>query len=269
MNEIPVEDSCESVGLLWSDSLLLIHYWLPVALGWSLAMVFQRATGAGFSHAGLALLLAGIGAAYSFDRIVDAPKGVEMTSCLRRILLGGIVVCSGTIFFLVATTKIETRVLGVVASLTAASLVYSRLKRFPLLKTAVVVFAWTLACSSLPLNGSGCNWFFSDATLPLMLLLAAGCILCDLQDAKEDRVLKIPSLPVLLGIRTTCFIAAGLAFLAAILALFHHRFGIATGAILLALAAQFPALLARESIGPILIDSILIIPGVLISTGVV
>jgi hypothetical protein len=61
----------------------------------------------------------------------------------------------------------------------------------------------------------------------------------------------------------------GMAFLAAILALAHHRFGIASGALLLMVAAQFSSLLAMESLGPIMIDSILIVPGVLISTGIV
>ena len=97
----------------------------------------------------------------------------------------------------------------------------------------------------------------------------AGCILCDLKDTEEDRALNILSLPVLFGIRTTCLIAAGLAFVAAILAISHHRFGVAFGATFLLLAAKFPSFLVRKSIGPIVIDSILILPGVLIATGIV
>lgn len=266
----PKEENLSKFGaLLLRDTLLLIHYWLPVALGWSLAHVIQHATGAVFSHAGMTLLLAGIGAAYSFDRIVDTTQRNEMISWLRTALFGGIVVCSGTIFFLVATTKIETHVLGVIAALTGASLVYSRLKQLPLLKTAVVAVAWTWACFALPLNGSCGNWLFIDVTFPLILLIAAGCILCDLKDAEEDHAMNVPSLPVLFGIRKTCLIATGLAFLAAILAIQHQRFGITSGAGLLAIAAQFPSVLAMKSVGPIVIDSILILPGVLIATGIV
>lgn len=269
MKAIVSENLCESRALRWSDTLLLIHYWLPVALGWSLVRVIQHAEGTVISRDGLVLLLAGIGAAYSFDRIVDTPQGEKMTSWLKRMLLGGVVVCSGTIFCLVVAGKIETSLLAVLAFLTAVSLVYSRLKRFPLLKTAVVAFTWTWACSALPLNGKGWHWLFLDFTLPLMLLIAAGCILCDLKDIEEDRAKHIPSLPALFGMRSTCLIATGLALLAAILAILHHRFGITAGAVLLALAAQFPSLLAMKLIGPIVIDSILVIPGVLISTGIV
>ena len=185
------------------------------------------------------------------------------------MLFLGVVVCGATIFFLVATAKIGTHALGVVAVLSGASLVYSRLKQFPLLKTVVVAIAWIWACFVLPLNGSRCNWLFLDVTPPLILLITAGCILCDLKDTEEDRALNILSLPVLFGIRTTCLIAAGLAFVAAILAISHHRFGVAFGATFLLLAAKFPSFLVRKSIGPIVIDSILILPGVLIATGIV
>ncbi len=104
--------------------------------------------------------------------------------------------------------------------------------------------------------------------MPLMLLISAGCILCDVKDAEKDRKRHVPSLPVLLGIRPACFAATGLAFLAAMLALAHHHFGITLGALLLTLAAQFPALLSMKSVGPIVIDSILLIPGVLSLIGV-
>ena len=187
----------------WRDTLLLLHYWLPVALGWSLAHVIQHATGAAFFDTGLAILLAGIGAAYSFDRIIDSTHGEEKISWLKIALYGGVVVGSGTIIFLVATTKVDIHLLGIIAILSGASLVYSRLKQLPLFKTAVVAVAWTWACFALPLNGSRCNWLYLDVTFPLILMIAAGCILCDLKDAEEDRAMNIPSLPVLFGIRAT------------------------------------------------------------------
>jgi len=269
MNVIASENHCESPALPLRDVLLLIHYWLPVLLGWSVVRVIQHAEGTVCSQAGLTLLLAGIGAAYSLDRVIDTPEGTKMTPWLRGTLWGGVALCVGIIIFLVATNKIDHRVLGVIAILTTAGLVYSRLKRLPLLKTAVVAIAWTWACFALPFNGGVGHLPFFDVLLPLMLLIAAGCILCDLKDIEVDRRQQIPSLPAIFGIRTTCLIAMGMACLAAILALAHHRFGIASGALLLMVAAQFSSLLAMESLGPIMIDSILIVPGVLISTGIV
>lgn len=245
--------------------LLLIHYCLPVALGWSLAMVFRRDYGVAFSPAGLTLLLTGIGAAYSFDRIVDEPSRGITPGWLRGILLSLLILCAGTICLLVGTGNISSNSVQVIAVLTGISLLYPSLKRIPLVKTVAVALSWIWACSTLPLAGVSQHGFLLDVTAPLILMISAGCILCDLKDLSEDQQQNVPSLPALMGIRNSCLIATGLALLAAFVALLHHRFALTTGALLLAVAAQFPTLLRMRSAGPILIDSILIIPGALIA----
>lgn len=252
--------------------LRLVHYWLPVMLGWSLALVMRRASGAPFSHAGLALLLAGIGAAYSFDRIVDAPPDDASPGWLRRVLWAMTGLCTGAMLLVAATGNIPINTLGAAAMLSVMSLAYTLLKRLPLVKTLAVAFAWTWACAVLPLASAEHHawwWLSLDVTLPLILMLSAACILCDLKDTPRDREGRIPSLPVLLGVRPACALATALAVAALCLAAMHNRPGIAAASALLAVAAQFPKLLARESIGPIVVDSILVIPGVLILTGLV
>ncbi len=112
-----MENHCEAVLSGARALLLLIHYWLPVMLGWSLALVIQRAGGWAFSHTGLTLLLAGIGAAYSVDRIVDFSEQGEISSWLKGMLWGGAAVCSGTILFLIAAAQIDTGTLEVVTLL--------------------------------------------------------------------------------------------------------------------------------------------------------
>jgi len=250
-----------------SSFLLLLQYWLPVALGWSVAMVIKRADGGAFSHSGLTLLLAGIGAAYSFDRIVDhsgwTPRWV------RRSLITALTLCAGTISFLILSGRITSDSLRVIAVLTGVSLIYPRIKRLPLAKTAAVVLCWTWACSTLPQAGGCRHWFTLDVTLPLTLVVTSGCILCDLKDIAEDRRQHVGSLPAILGIRPSCLVTTFLSLIAATLAIFHHRFGLAVGALLMAIAAQFPSLLKRNPTGPILIDSILLVPGILIATGIV
>ncbi len=247
--------------------LTLIHYLLPVALGWSVAMVIKRADGGVFSHTGLTLLLAGIGAAYSFDRIVDHPEWAPRW--LRASLIIALTLCGGTICLLVLTGNITYDSLRVIVVLTGVSLIYPCIKRLPLAKTAAVALCWTWACAALPLAGGVRHWLTLDVTLPLILMVASGCILCDLKDLDEDRRQHVGSLPVLLGVLPSCLAATCLSLIAASLAIFHHRFGLTAGGLLMALAAQFPSLLARNPTGPILIDSILLVPGVLIATGIV
>jgi 4-hydroxybenzoate polyprenyltransferase len=254
--------------------LLLIHYWLPLALGWSLAMVMQRSTGAALSPTGMLLLLAGIGAAYSFDRLIDQPKepspGCSRPRWVQRSLSVAAAVFAGATLF--AASKMPPHVIGIAALLAATSLLYPRLKRLPLIKTVAVALAWTWASAALPLAGRerlAWTWWSLDVSLPLVLLLCAGCILCDLKDAHQDREKQVPSLPVLIGPRGTCFVATVLSLIAAALALANGRTGLSITSLALVLAAQFPALLARESIGPIVVDAILVIPGILIISGLI
>lgn len=255
------------------NALLLIHYFLPVVVGWSLTLVMQRAIGSSISPSGLVLLLSGIGAAYSFDRLIDAsPASTPRPLWLHRTLCLGFIVSAFALFILLVDGT-QTGLLVACGILSAGSLFYSFFKRIPLIKTLGVAIVWTWACATLPFADGRVEptwaWLKTDVSLPLLLLLCANCILCDLKDAMQDRRDRIPSLPVLVGIRWACLVATSLALASAGTAAMHHRAGVAIAGILLAAVAQFPVLLTREPIGPIVIDSILVVSGVLISTGVV
>ena len=250
------------------DVLFLIHFFLPVALGWSVVMVVQRCNGAAISSAGLTLLLAGICSAYSFDRLADS-SAERLSSWLSIMLFLALTLCIGALCVLLMQHKPEGVSLKNVLIMAGVSLFYPRLKRLVLLKTLVVTLSWVWACSTLPFCGEVPYWLSLDVTFPLFLLISSGCILCDLKDLQEDRSSDVPSLPVLLGVRSSCLIATGLAIVAAMIAFLHHRTGITMGAVLLILAAQFPAILSIRPLGAILIDSILTLPGLLIALGVV
>lgn len=244
------------------ELLLFIHFLLPVAIGWSFTMVMKHAAGVGFSDAGLILLLCGIGAAYSLDRLVDSQP---RASWLVLALSSTFALCGGVICFILAKHQPEPGTLRVVLILAAMSLLYTRLKRLPLVKTILVAFAWIFACATLPGGRWDSSWLFFDVTPAMFFLVSAGCILCDLKDEGEDRRTNIPSLPVLLGARLTCLFASGLAVLAVAIAWLHHHFGVAAGGVLLAVAAQFPSVISRKPTGAIVVDSILAVPGILIA----
>lgn len=246
------------------EILFLIHFFLPVAMGWSLAVVVSHAVGGSFSEPGLILLMAGIGAAYSLDRLVER----ELQSAwLTRALWCVLVFCGGVICITLAYPTSNPNLLKIVLILTAGSLLYTQLKKLPIAKTVIVAVSWTWACSTLPCPTDGNNWLSCEITLPLILLIASGCILCDLKDQHEDQHRGIPTLPVLLGVQPACLIATGMVVAAGAMAAIHRQFGLSVGATLLAIVAQFPSILSIRPLGAILVDAILTIPGILIAAG--
>ena len=253
--------------------LLLVHLWLPVMVGCSTALLVHRTMGEPLSSAGLALLLAGIGAAYHFDRLIDCPPGWSGWGTFaafsnRGILLVGLAGCAGVMGFVLLFGKIGTGVLPTLAALSAVSVSYVLLKRVPLVKTLAVAGAWTWATATLPFagrHGAAAGWALLDNGVSpgLLLLFSAGCILCDIKDAAHDRRNGVPSLPALFGPPAACTLATGLALAAVATAVWHQCPGIAVSGLLLAAAARFPELLARAITGPVLVDSILLVPGLL------
>lgn len=262
-------------------------------LGLSLMHVVQRATSRVVSMPGAVLFLAGIGAAYGFDRLIDPPGRREDTADIavaatsesaegdssrgvtfRRWTLR----CSTAVCFaLVAWAVVQMPQRGAItaALLAAASLCYFQLKRVPFVKTVTVAVAWTWACWSLPWRDVGSTALTTafpiaghgSLVLALMLFLAAGCVLCDLKDATADAERGIPSLPVLYGGRVTCGVAVALAFLSAGIGWCSGVGSVAAGGVVLGIAALFPGVLGDGEYGAMLVDAVLILPGVLVWAG--
>lgn len=257
-------------------ALRLLHYWWPLALGWSLTCVVQRATGRTLDPHGVSALLAGIVAAYSLDRVLDPHPDIDSqapsrASRLLRPLLGATgaiaaAFCMWHAWQLPLATSALMPLLGV------AALAYPRLKQVPVTKTVALPLVWTWASIALPLaDGSWFGWraLLEPVAAPLFCLIAAGCLLCDLKDEAADRESGVRSLPAMLGGRATVYVALALVCTAGMLALVEHRPGLAIGAAALGLATTWPALLARESTGPLVVDMILSIPGLLIAARLV
>jgi 4-hydroxybenzoate polyprenyltransferase len=251
------------------SALRLLHYWWPLALGWSLTVVMERATGRAADANGVTALLAGIFAAYSIDRVID-PGTARLRPWMARLLSiaagVAIVVCAGAAWRLPLHTAVLVPALGAVA------LFYPGLKRVPITKTVALPVIWTWASLALPFNDG--SWFGWRAVLqpiaaPVLLLIAAGCLLCDLKDEEGDRRAGVRSLPATLGGRAAIRVAAAVALSAAAIAFAEHRPGLVVGAATLGLATWSPTLLATDASGPLLIDVILTLPGILIAVGLV
>jgi len=251
------------------QSLRLLHYWWPVAMGGSIVMVVHRATGRPIEIAGLGLLCCGILSAYSLDRIVDVSRDQE-SRWLQRALYGaaGVSMIVGAV--LLARLPIRTGLL--VPALGVVVLAYPRLKAVPVLKTLLVSVAWTWSLIALPFaDGSWLGWriWMMPVAIPITCVIASGCLLCDLKDVEADQASSVSSLPALMGVRNTVAIAIALALVGSAVALAEWRLGLFVGGLGLGLVALRPKLLAREIVGPLLVDAILTVPGLLIVLHVV
>ncbi len=248
--------------------LRLLHIWWPLALGWSVAVVVRRATGRPWDPVGVALLLLGIAAAYSLDRALDPPS--EQPRWMRPVLMGAAAVASLLGGALLPWLGPQAAMVVPLAG--ALAVAYPLLKRLPLGKTVLVPLVWTWCGIVLPSGEgpwSGWRWIQEPVALPLFLLFAAGCVLCDLKDAARDREAGVPSLPVLAGPLAALGIAVALAALSGAIAAAQGRHGLALGAVALCASACRPALLATDDVGPLLVDVILTLPGALIAARLV
>ena len=250
------------------SALLLLHIWWPLVTGASLLLVVHRATGRPWDPAGAALLLAGIVAAYSLDRVVDAPA--TLTPRMRRVLAATGATAALTGAALLAWLPLPTTVL--VPLLSALAIGYPAVKRLPWGKAVVVPLVWTWSAIALPFgDGSwfGWHWIVEPIAAPLFLLFAAGCLLCDLKDATRDRAAGVASVPATFGTAATAWLAVGLALGAGLAAYAEGRTGLACGAVAIGAITRVPALLATDIVGPLVVDVILTLPGLLIAARVV
>ena len=243
----------------------LLHDGCPVALGWSIPMVVRRVSGRPLYLPGLAFLLLGIAAAYALDRLLDPPEDPGART-LRPLLAASLALAVPLGAGLAAL--LPARSLALVLLLGAGALGYRRWKRHPLAKALGVPLVWTWAGLVLPFRPA--SWFgwralLSPVALPLFLLLAAGCLLCDLKDRDQDGRSGVRSFPVLVGPRWTEAAAMTLAGGAVLWAGAHHRPGLVVGGMALVLLAGFARLARRGPLGALAVDAVLALPGLLIT----
>lgn len=244
--------------------LLLIHYWFPVALGWSIALVVHRATGLPILPSGIFLYLLGILAAYSLDRWLDPSEEIRSGWLTATLFVGFLV--STTLGALIVV-RLSVKTISVIVLFSIITVFYRQAKKIPFLKAGLVAIIWAWAGVALPFQNQ--NWFAwqfwtMQTSLPLVILIAAGVILCDLKDLKLDSIDDVQSLPVMFGLRNTIWVTSALLLIAATISYEQGRMGLVISSAALIVLAQFPFLLSQEAIGPLLVDAALTLPGFLI-----
>ena len=245
--------------------LRLLHYWWPLALGWSLTVVMARVLGRAADPAGRLTLLSGILCAYSLDRAYgQAPSAItpRMHTVLRVVAVVSGMVCSAAALRLPAEAAVLAPVLAV------AVLGYRRLKRLPVTKMVLLPLVWVWGSAALPFSdGSWAGWraMTQPIVVPLLLLVAAGSFLCDLKDEAHDRATGVWSLPARMGSVPTLRVAATLALVATTLAVLGRWPTVAVGGAVLSASTLAPSVLASEIAGPLLVDVILTLPGLLLA----
>ena len=247
-----------------ATTLRLLHYWWPMVLAWSLMQVVGRSLGRSPDPFGLVALLAGVLAGYSLDRVFDAPRSGD-DERLRRLLLltGGLaaLVCGAAALRLPFGSAIAVPILG------ALALLHPRLKQRWPTKLLLLPAVWALAVVALPFpDGLAFSWpsLLQPVVGVLFLLVAAGCLLCDLKDERADAAASVPSLVVVVGRTWAVRIARGLALVGSILAIPIDEPELALGGVLVVVAASRPRLLAVDLLGPLLVDVLLSVPGLLV-----
>ena len=249
--------------------LLLIHYWFPVALGWSIATVIHHATDLPILPSGIHLYLLCILAAYSFDRLYDNNDS-SRPAWIKITLLSGFLAASVLGFFFALQVSIQTLSAMVIFSI--ITVFYSWMKKFPFVKFLLVSIVWAWAGVALPFaNQHWFAWQFwtMQTSMPLVILIACGCILCDFKDITSDLTDGVRSLPVTFGPRNTILITSALLGITAFISYFDGRPGLLVSSLILIGLAQFPKVLSLDAIGPLVVDMVLTIPGFMIALHVI
>ena len=245
-------------------TLLLIHYWFPVALGWSIVLVIHRATGLLVSPSGIYLYLLAILAAYSLDRWLDPPDELR-PSWLTTMLLVGFLVSS--ILGALIAIQLSAKTISAIVLFSIITIFYSKVKKLPFLKAVLVAIVWIWAGVAISFENQ--NWFAwqfwtLQISLPLVILIAAGVILCDFKDLKLDDKDGVRSLPVMFGLHNTILATSALLLVAAAISYEQGRMGLVISSLALMVSAQFPSIIALDALGPLLVDVALTLPGFLI-----
>lgn len=245
--------------------LLLIHYWFPVGLGWSVVLVIHQATGLPILTSGFRLYLLGIFAAYSFDRIVDDADSSQPL-WVKTALVHGFLFSVIVGFFLAVQLPIQTFVALLLFSI--ITLLYFWAKRLPFIKGVLVAIIWGWAGVALPFTNT--HWFAwqfwtMQISLPVVLLITCNVILCDFKDIQTDHLQGVRSLPAMLGLRKSMVVISILLMVAAVISYKENLMVLVIGSALLLFLTQFPRLLSVKAIGPLIVDASLTIPGLLIA----
>ncbi len=224
------------------------------ALGLAETAVWWFGSGRG---PGYLTLLGGVIAAYSLDRLLDAPASERRRVAVRfapPLLAGAALVCIG--LWRVPAHLPLVALLGVMGG------AYVPLKRY-VPKGVLTAGAWSLAVTWLPsaaMPSVAAGW---PVALCVFLVVGANAILCDALDVEADRRNGVRGLGPWLGARGASAVAAAAAAVGGVLAVLLGPWPLVVAAVpLLCIGLIRPGELMRGRRRP-LIDLMLVLPGVL------
>ena len=234
-------------------------------MGWSIALVIHKATQFPIFDSGFHLYLLAIFAAYNLDRIIDNDDPARPLWFQIALIAGFL--CS-TFIGLAIALRLSVQTFSALLIFSVITVFYKWAKKFPLLKGVLVAVVWVWAGVALPfINTQWFAWQFwrMPVSLPIVMLMACGVVLCDFKDIKSDRVRGVQSLPVIWGLRKTTWIISALLLISAIISYHENRMGLVMCSAVLLTLAQFPQLLSLDAIGPLIVDVSLSLPGLFIA----
>lgn len=255
----------ESVGDSRRAVVFLLHIWMPVlavvALTKVMAQVFP---GAVYYPAGAWSLYLGVLLVYTGDRLVErgrVPRALQAT--LWSVVAGCLVVMA------YLALRDPGRLIPVEAALGVVSLIYSRAKSSPVLKTVMVTLTWWFGCAFLPYDLLGGHELHPElllrpAVLGFAFMFVPSALLCDFKDQESDARAGVRSLPVMLGARGAQWVSAACAGLGFALSVWDGAWAGAATALLMLAVTPWLRLLRRPLLGPLVVDGLLAVPGLVL-----
>lgn len=193
---------------------------------------------------------------YCLDRLLDR-RDDQVLARARRAALGNVLfpllVCASIIITCAMIFASRAMVLAVVA-LGLMSVAYPYIKVVAGVKTLLVASAWTMAVSVMVTTKSPSGWHPCAA---IFLIIAGSTILCDLKDAKNDRVSGIQTVVVIWGRGPAIGIACTLCLLGAAVAAYDAAPWLVMTGLAQIAACTRSSFLEKPVQGPLLLDALL------------
>jgi UbiA prenyltransferase family len=245
--------------------LFLMHIWMPVlavvALTKVVAQVFPHAR---YYPAGAWSLYLGVLLVYTGDRLAERGRVPRVLQAPLWGLVGACLVVMG--YF---ALRDPGRLLPVEIALGVVSVIYGTAKNSPVLKTVMVTATWVLGCTFLPYDLLGDTQLHPElllhpSVIGFAFMFVPSALLCDFKDQESDARAGVRSLPVILGARGAQCVSAASASLGLALSLYSGAWAAAATALLMLAVTPWLRLLRRPLLGPLVVDGLLAVPGLLL-----
>ncbi len=243
----------------------LMHIWVPVLVALALPeVVAQMFPQARPYTAGAWSLYLGVMLVYTGDRLVERGR---VPKALQVPLWAVVAACLLVLGYF--ALRDPWRLLPVELALGVVSLIYGAAKASPALKTLMITATWWIGCVYLPYDLLGDpalhpELLLHPGAIGFALMIVPTSILCDFKDQESDARAGVRSVPVILGTRGAQWLCAAISASAFALCMWSGAWAAAVTAALMLAITPWLSLLRRPLAGPLVVDSLLAVPGLLL-----